>query len=137
MKKLCKILDKQTSEDPLVHCASARLLATPAIMAKNILLPAAFVSPPDVSPKNVSRCEIDLTTQSRAECPLCPGCYRIGALPRSDVMGQLLPFAVQQKGSLFDHLVGAGVQHRRDVDAERLGGLKIDDQLKRRRLHDR
>jgi hypothetical protein len=57
MKKLCKILDKRTSEDPHFAVRGTQL-ATLAIMARNIQIEIALVSPCDVSPKNVSRCEL-------------------------------------------------------------------------------
>ena len=45
--------------------------------------------------------------------------------------------AVQQKGSLFDHLVGAREYRWRHIDAKRLCGLQIDYQLELCRLFDR
>src|SRR5580700_5369528 len=37
---------------------------------------------------------------------------------------------------LLDHLVGGREQRRRHVDAKRLGGLEVNDQLELSRLHD-
>src|SRR6266566_7543051 len=41
------------------------------------------------------------------------------------------------KISLFDHLVGGLLQTQRHVEAQRLGGLEVDDQLKLCRRLDR
>jgi hypothetical protein len=38
--------------------------------------------------------------------------------------------------TLFDHLVGAGEQHRRHVEAEGLGGRQIDNEIEPGRLLD-
>jgi hypothetical protein len=52
-------------------------------------------------------------------------------------MCQEATYAPQQTAPLFDHLVGAGEQRWRHGEAERPGGLGIDDQFELTRLHDR
>ena len=42
--------------------------------------------------------------------------------------------AISTERSLFDHLVGAGEQRRRDREAERPGGLEVDNKLELGRL---
>ena len=42
-----------------------------------------------------------------------------------------------ERSLLFDHLVDAGEQKRRHIQADCLGGLKIDDQFVLGGLHDR
>jgi len=59
----------------------------------------------------------ELTTHVRCY----PNCYHDGPQQQNDAKCQSRPNAPQQK-TLFDHLVGAGNESRRNVKCERLGG---------------
>jgi hypothetical protein len=46
-------------------------------------------------------------------------------------------YAAQQIALLFDHLIGAGEQRRRNGEPERLSGRQVNDEVKLGRLLDR
>ena len=48
--------------------------------------------------------------------------------------GHLIDRANRPQTLLFDHLVGAGKQRGRHVEAERLGGLQVDNEIEARGL---
>jgi hypothetical protein len=61
-------------------------------------------------------------------CPLYPQKRTCAVQLGMSALGQERTH-VQQKGSLFDHRVGATLQRLRYGNAERLCGLEIDDQF--------
>ena len=63
--------------------------------------------------------------------------YRNGEALKPTRRAHKATYAVQQKTSLFDHLVGERQERLGDRQAERLGGLEVDDQVELGRLLDR
>ena len=85
-------------------------LATLAIMVENIPQNAASVSPVDVSPKNVPRCEINLTMLSGVDCPLCPICDRGRAAAQHVERAQeVMPTSLRAMSGLLESLMAFGV----------------------------
>jgi hypothetical protein len=60
-------------------------------------------------------------------------------LPKADMCGALADVCFRPIADIasFDHFVGDGEDSRRDGQAKRLGGLKVDDKLELGRQYDR
>src|SRR6266487_3170949 len=70
-------------------------------------------------------------------CPLCGLKSDICRGPRSARTGLMHRSKRGVQVSSIDHLVGARVQYRRNVEVHGLGGLEVNHQLERGRLHPR
>ena len=68
-------------------------------------------------------------TSRKRSCPLYPRKRTCAVQLGMSALGQKRTHAPQQTASLFDHFVSAGEQLGWHVDAKRLRGLNVDDQL--------
>ena len=82
----------------------------------------------------------DVGAGSCRDCPNCIHADQLWLPPKPEFVGVSGISRRMRRGktaSLFDHLVGAGEQHGRHLDAERLRGRQVDDEIELGRLLDR